>query len=60
MEVENLEQETETNQPEVKPDGAAPKGRKSVRIRKKDGDEGAKRRCVSTACIGTLRTLSIV
>lgn len=61
MDVGNVEQETEANRPEAKAEGAAPRGKKNARSRKKDGsgavEDSTKRRCVSTACIGTLHTL---
>lgn len=58
MDAEILEQDPDTNQTEVKFEEATPKGKQRVRSRKKDGssagEDAAKRRCVSTACIGII------
>ena len=59
MDVKHCAQEVDTNQATAKSEESTQKAKQRVRSRKTEGssavDDSAKRRCVSTACIGMTR-----
>ena len=64
MDVGHYAQDADANQAAVKPEEPTPKARQRMRSRRKDGsiaaDESAKRRCVSTACIGRAYAITYI